>query len=53
MFANWTVDGAQYAFYKTGCSNKISQISEFQNCIFLSVRGNSKNKVCHDGPCKI
>ena len=30
-FANWTVDGAQIDFMKTGHTSKISQISEFQN----------------------
>ena len=45
-------------FMKTGCNGKISQVSGFQNHLqtksnlhILSVRTDSKNPVCHDGPC--
>ena len=45
-------------FMKTGSHGKISQVSGFQNylqmesdLLILSVRGDSKNPVCHDGPC--
>ena len=31
IFENWTVDGTQYAFHENWFSNKISQLSEFQN----------------------
>ena len=47
-------------FVKTGCTSEISQISGFQNHLpknlsrtFPYVRANSKNPVCHDGPCSL
>ena len=45
-------------FMKTGCNGKISQVSGFQNHLqtksnlhILSIRTDSKNPVCHGGPC--
>ena len=45
-------------FMKTGCTSKISQTRNFKTtfkknltCIFLSVRVNLKNTLCHEGPC--
>ena len=45
-------------FMKAGCNGKISQVSEIQkhlqtrsNLHILSVRTDSKNPVCHGGPC--
>ena len=37
MFDNWSVDGAKDAFMKTGCINKISQISGFQSHLLRKI----------------
>ena len=56
MFANWSVDGAKDALVVLAkfpkSQNFKTTFRKNLTCLFLSVKGNSKNTVCHDRACK-